>query len=617
MQHQFTLPAKELHRSSLPSQSARPSPLLKRPDYPRPWNTRPPTKELDGSSMSRPALARRSLQVQPKSPCMPKTVHFSPLPCSPASRHQDAKKGAAGATTRVNSQSPGSGPPSKVGETRIQAQTKAEFTKEIQRLGALCESRTKELTMLKLQLRHASAGFASFAVVVQHLNAQVLQNNSFRIPKLSEELRKSQEEIEKARIAIEEYKNKIEELKQSHEKEIISLRKELEASHKKRTKELEEAHQNELTGYLEAHTRKLEEMKAFYTDALDNSRKNSDETLDAMKQRHREKIDAINEEYSLQLDSINEDHQAQQKELQQRYEALQQQHKQLHQQAREFQESVLSDTDAKIQWLSKKNADLQKEVESLNVVLEMRANQIQNLQHAKIELERKEEELDRCKVKMQKMEARIEDLQELLNEKAKVQSQLSVENAKLRETSEKQNRQLSRLDMHNEELKYKLRESVSSPMRDGGNKARARSMAHKRYSVADPTAMSQSWHAADHQSSSRASNGGSRLLGGAHGLHRSNQTSHSLPRGSSEGFQPRMRRSMSETSPPQDACVQQLFTSFAADVSNEGSTDESLSTFENSPCSQDDLLRLTWVKEDGDILQQDSESPNTPHVDSS
>uniref|UniRef100_A0A131YK54 Microtubule associated tumor suppressor candidate 2 n=1 Tax=Rhipicephalus appendiculatus TaxID=34631 RepID=A0A131YK54_RHIAP len=546
------------------------------------------------------------------------------LPSSDGDNDEDAacpccnvKKGTAGATTRVNSQGPGTGPPSKIGEARIQAQTKAEFTKEIQRLGALCESRTKELTMLKLQLRHASAGFASFAVVVQHLNAQVLQNNSFRIPKLSEELRKSQEEIDKARIAIEEYKNKIEELKQSHEKEIIALREELEASHKKRTEELEAAHQNELTGYLEAHARKLEEMKTFYTDVVDSSRKSSDETLDAMKQRHREKIDAINEEYSLQLDSINEDHQARYKELEQRYEALQQQYKQLQQQAREFQESVLSDTDAKIQWLSKKNADLQKEVESLNVVLEMRANQIQNLQHAKIELERKEEELDRCKVKMQKMEARIEDLQELLNEKAKVQSQLSVENAKLRETSEKQNRQLSRLDMHNEELKYKLRESVSSPMRDGGNKARARSTAHKRYSVADPTAMSQSWHAADHQSSPRASNGGGRLLSGAHGLHRINQTSHSLPRGSSEGFQPRMRRSMSETSPPQDACVQQLFASFAADVSGDGSADESFSTFENSPCSQDDLLRLTWVKEDGDILQQDSETPNTPRVDSS
>ncbi|XP_037568553.1 restin homolog isoform X4 [Dermacentor silvarum] len=513
-------------KSALSERKTKPTP--KRLDYPRPWNTRPPLK--------------------------------------------DVKKGTA--ASRVISQGPGTGPPSKIGEARIQAQSKAEFTKEIQRLGALCESKTKELTMLKLQLRHASAGFASFAVIIQHLNAQVLQNDSFRIPKLSEELRKSQEEIEKARIALEEYKNSIEEYKQNQEKEIKAQKAELEVKHAQRIEELEATHKNELTGYLESHARKIEEMKAFYTDIIDSDRKSHEETLDALKQRHREKIDAINEEYSLQLDSINEDHQTRQKELEQRYETLQQQHKALQQQAREFQESVLSDTDAKIQWLSKKNADLQKEVESLNVVLEMRANQIQSLQHANIELERKEEELDRCKAKMQKMEARIEDLQELLNEKAKVQSQLSVENAKLRETSEKQNRQLSRLDMHNEELKYKLRESVSSPMRDGGNKARARSTAHKRYSVADPTAMSQSWHAADHQSSPRASNGGGRLLGVAHGPHRSNQSSHSLPRGSSEGFQPRMRRSMSETSPPQDACVQQLFASFAAaDVSGDSSVD--------------------------------------------
>ncbi|KAH6937152.1 hypothetical protein HPB50_025798 [Hyalomma asiaticum] len=74
---------------------------------------------------------------------------------------------------------------------------------------------------------------------------------------------------------------------------------------------------------------------------------------------------------------------------------------------------------------------------------------------------------------------------------------------------------------------------------------------------------------------------------------------------------------MSETSPPQDACVQQLFASFAADVSGDGSTDDSFPTFENTPCSQDDLLRLTWVKEDGDMLRQDSESSNTPRVDSS
>lgn len=371
----------------------------------------------------------------------------------------NAKKAAAtGASSRLSA--PG-GPASKAGEARVQAQTKAEFTREIQRLGALCESRTKELTMLKMQLRHASIGFSSFGVIIQHLSAQ---NDSFCIPKLSEELQKSQEEIERARVAIEEYKNNIEEVKRNQEQEIEALKAELEGKHALKIQELEAAHKNELTCYLESHTRKLEEMKAFYTDIIEGDRKSHEETLDSLKQRHREKIDAINEEYSLQLDSIHEDHQARQRELDARHEALLQQHQSLQQKANEFQESVLLDTDAKIQWLSKKNAELVKEVESLNVVLEMRANQIQSLQRSTVEKERKEEELDRCKAKMEKMKARIEDLQELLNEKVKLQSQLSVENAKLRETSEKQNRQLSRLDMHNEELKYKLRESVNSSM---------------------------------------------------------------------------------------------------------------------------------------------------------
>lgn len=599
-------------KSALSERKTKPPP--KRPDYPRPWNvcSKPASKEV--TSMSRPALSRRTSPTQPKSPCMhsSKTVHFSDaLPASvvssSATRRTDAKKAAAtGASSRLSA--PG-GPASKAGEARVQAQTKAEFTREIQRLGALCESRTKELTMLKMQLRHASIGFSSFGVIIQHLSAQ---NDSFCIPKLSEELQKSQEEIERARVAIEEYKNNIEEVKRNQEQEIEALKAELEGKHALKIQELEAAHKNELTCYLESHTRKLEEMKAFYTDIIEGDRKSHEETLDSLKQRHREKIDAINEEYSLQLDSIHEDHQARQRELDARHEALLQQHQSLQQKANEFQESVLLDTDAKIQWLSKKNAELVKEVESLNVVLEMRANQIQSLQRSTVEKERKEEELDRCKAKMEKMKARIEDLQELLNEKVKLQSQLSVENAKLRETSEKQNRQLSRLDMHNEELKYKLRESVNSSMLDGTVQPRSRNSPHKRYSVADPTAMSQSWHAAEHRSASRASNG--KPLGGAHGPHRGAQGSQSLPRGCSDGFHPRMRRSMSETSPPQDSCVRQLFASFVTDDNGDQSTQSTLEDASSTPrqCSQDDLLRLTWVREDGGLLLQQGSPEQQP-----
>lgn len=549
-----------------------------------------------GAASVKSALSERKTKPPPKRPDYPRPWNVSSKPAT-----KDAKKATTGASSRLSA--PG-GPASKVGEARVQAQTKAEFTREIQRLGALCESRTKELTMLKMQLRHASIGFSSFGVIIQHLSAQ---NDSFCLPKLSEELQKSQEEIEKARVAIEEYKSNIEEIKRNQEEEIKALKVELEGKHALKIQELEAAHKNELTCYLESHTRKLEEMKAFYTDIIEGDRKSHEETLDSLKQRHREKIDAINEEYSLQLDSIHEDHQARQRELDARHEALLQQHQSLQHKAQEFQESVLLDTDAKIQWLSKKNAELLKEVESLNVVLEMRADQIQSLQRNTVEMERKEEELDRCKARMEKMEARIEDLQELLNEKVKLQSQLSVENAKLRETSEKQNRQLSRLDMHNEELKYKLRESVNSSMLDGVVQPRSRNSPHKRYSVADPTAMSQSWHAAEHRSASRASNG--KPLGGVHGPHRGPQGSQSLPRGCSDGFHPRMRRSMSETSPPQDTCVRQLFASFVADDSSSTLED---ATSTPRQCSQDDLLRLTWVKEDGGLLLQQQGSPEQP-----
>uniref|UniRef100_A0A6B0VI98 Putative microtubule associated tumor suppressor candidate 2 n=1 Tax=Ixodes ricinus TaxID=34613 RepID=A0A6B0VI98_IXORI len=373
---------------------------------------------------------------------------------------REAKKGAPGSTARGAS-SPVSGYRPKVGSGPAgHVPSQAEFTKEIQRLGALCESRTKELNLLKLQLRHASTGFTSFGIVIQHLS-EVQQHDSFTIPKLSEELRKSRLEIEQARAAIEQYKVDIEEMKCHQEERIEAMKGELATSHSAKLKELEEAHKNELACYLECHTKKIEELKSLYTDIIEGDRKSHLETMDSLKQRHREKIDAINEEYTIELESINQDHAVRQAELDSKHAELLQQYKTLQNQAKEFQESVLQDTDTKIQWLSKKNKDLEKEVESLNVVLEMRSDKIQSLQRCKLEMERKGEELERCRVKMEKMEARIEDLQELLNEKVKLQSQLSVENAKLRETSEKQNRKLSRLDMRNEELSYKLRESAN------------------------------------------------------------------------------------------------------------------------------------------------------------
>ncbi|CAN8032743.1 unnamed protein product [Ixodes persulcatus] len=561
-----------------------------------------------GPASVKSVLSERKTKAPPKRPDYPRPWIAVAKPTPKG----EAKKGAPGSAARGAS-SPVSGYRPKVGSGPAgHVPSQAEFTKEIQRLGALCESRTKELNLLKLQLRHASTGFTSFGIVIQHLS-EVQQQDSFTIPKLSEELRKSRLEIEQARAAIEQYKVDIEEMKCHQEERIEAMKGELATSHSAKLKELEEAHKNELACYLECHTKKIEELKSLYTDIIEGDRKSHLETMDSLKQRHREKIDAINEEYTIELESINQDHAVRQAELDSKHAELLQQYKTLQNKAKEFQESVLQDTDTKIQWLSKKNKDLEKEVESLNVVLEMRSDKIQSLQRCKLEMERKGEELERCRVKMEKMEARIEDLQELLNEKVKLQSQLSVENAKLRETSEKQNRKLSRLDMRNEELSYKLRESANVSYVREGNQPRSRNSPQKRFSVTDPTSMSQSWHA----DRSRPSAG--RMSTSTPHVHLHSQT---LPRSQAtlaDEFpdKRKIRRSMSESSPPEDIQIQ-LFGACCNrtddSVDEEAADDDSGSCCYGGPkCSQDDLLRLTWVKEDPD-LQNGAESLHSPEA---
>ncbi|XP_022235616.1 uncharacterized protein LOC106475897 [Limulus polyphemus] len=60
--------------------------------------------------------------------------------------------------------------PSVTGERR---KTQGEYLLEIQRLGALCETRTKELNWLKLQLKHTTLGFDSFTVLIKYLTDDV------------------------------------------------------------------------------------------------------------------------------------------------------------------------------------------------------------------------------------------------------------------------------------------------------------------------------------------------------------------------------------------------------------------------------------------------------------
>lgn len=146
-----------------------------------------------------------------------------------------------------------------------------------------------------------------------------------------------------------------------------------------------------------------------------------------------------------------------------------------------------------------------------------------------------------------------------------------------------------------------------------GNQPRSRNSPQKRFSVTDPTSMSQSWHA----DRSRPSAG--RISTSTPHVHLHSQT---LPRSQAtltDEFpdKRKIRRSMSESSPPEDIQIQ-LFGACCNrtddSVDEEAADDDGGSCCYSGPkCSQDDLLRLTWVKEDPD-LQNGAESLHSPEA---
>ena len=75
--------------------------------------------------------------------------------------------------TTVNGAQTASSSSSPASSVSVKNKTEVKLTKEIKRLEALCESRTKELTMLKLKLRDTLVSFDAIAVAFNYLSNDV------------------------------------------------------------------------------------------------------------------------------------------------------------------------------------------------------------------------------------------------------------------------------------------------------------------------------------------------------------------------------------------------------------------------------------------------------------
>ncbi|GFT44267.1 microtubule-associated tumor suppressor candidate 2-like protein [Nephila pilipes] len=334
--------------------------------------------------------------------------------------------------------------------------SKAELTQEIQRLGTLCEARTKELNRLKMETKHVSVGFDAFASLFKYM---VEDMNALSMPMLAEDLKKTLKQLELAKQDLAYYEREVEEMKAHHCQELNDLSNKLfEVFHGEVT-ELSAKHQEEMNRLQNDHQKQIENVTSNFDSTSKESLAKHEAQVVKLQQElinQREELQLLQEREILDLE---EKHAQSTKTLQEHIEQLQKKCAELKQHSMGMEDAMRKDTDTKLQWVTSRKVDLEKEVESLKTVLEMKNKELHTLRVQNLEMEKQLEELPLAREKIKMLQARAEDLEALMEEKTKLERKLSTENQEIRDTYEKESKVNKRLSMENEELLWRIRQA--------------------------------------------------------------------------------------------------------------------------------------------------------------
>lgn len=337
--------------------------------------------------------------------------------------------------------------------------SKAELTQEIQRLGTLCEARTKELNRLKMETKHVSSGFDAFASLFKYM---VEDLNGLSVPTLTEDLEKTLKQLELTKQDLAYYEREVEEMKSHHCQELNDLSNKLFEVYQSEVAELNAKHREEINCLKSDHQKQIEHLTATFDSSSTEAKAHHENLVAKLEQElvnQREELQMFHER---EIKDLEEKHTESTKLLQEHIEQLQKKCAELKQHSQSMEDAMRKDTDSKLQWVSAAKLDLEKEVESLKTVLEMKNKELHLLRVQNLEMEKQLEELPLAREKIKMLLARAEDLEALMVEKTKLERKLSTENQHIKDTYEKEAKVNRRLSMENEELQWRLRQAENS-----------------------------------------------------------------------------------------------------------------------------------------------------------
>nr|XP_045619779.1 uncharacterized protein LOC123771323 isoform X3 [Procambarus clarkii] len=340
---------------------------------------------------------------------------------------------------------------------------------QLRRLEAEVAARTAEVKAARAERDQAGRGLEALTVLMHHLTntydpfatprlkAEVvrlstlltetrlsLDESSAAVRRLQEaEVKSAEEHIQKVQLLEHQHHHSLDQLAKQHQHEIyLALEK-----HRKELSQFTEDQQNQREALSRAHSAEVEQLEGEWRNKLD-----------LQHEKHLCAVQELNTQHTHKLRELETSRRARERELEEANFRLIQDKEALKIESKKLEETLLNDTDHRLQAVRNMCSSLKSEVDSLKTVVEMKNAEIHDLRGQVIEMDRLASDLEVARDRARALQAKTEDLQAQMEKKGLQERQLVNEHRLLVETYQRESNANKRLSLENEELAWKLRQ---------------------------------------------------------------------------------------------------------------------------------------------------------------
>ncbi|XP_073469470.1 microtubule-associated tumor suppressor candidate 2 [Aquarana catesbeiana] len=345
------------------------------------------------------------------------------------------------------------------------------------RLKEKCEEKTKELLFIREEFKKASCAFVVFAVTTQYFFsksetslmkerelqlelATIRDEVAFNTAKC-EKLQKEKEELEI------KFDKEVKKLERYQEEELQALKERLQLQYDEEMERLRAEKSAQLQKILCQHQGQIEDMSTTHEAVLLEIKNFHSAAVTAIHEDHEKSVYELKESHELEKKLLEDGFEILRLSLQDQVDTLTFQNHSLRDRAKMFEEALMKSTKEQLEIALAPYQHLDEDLASVKQVLEMKNQLIHQQEKRIMELEKLAEINVILEERIQVLQQQNEDMKVRIDQNVAVTRQLSVENANLQESVEKESKEKKRLSRTNEELVWKLQTADSmSPIKN-------------------------------------------------------------------------------------------------------------------------------------------------------